>query len=167
MSVPTEPKATVSFVDQYCSYYRAVFPEVRSFEYFTSLHLGMIAELPRKTLPGIARTVGVDDAQSLHHFLTQSPWEVTKLRQKRLALIKSVIRDRAFILCIDETGDKKKGTTTDYVARQYIGNLGKIENGIVSVNAYGVLDGITFPLVFEVFKPQKRLHKADQYKTKL
>jgi SRSO17 transposase len=54
MSVPREPKATVRFVDQYCSYYRAVFPEVRSFEQFTALHLGMIAELPRKTLPAIA-----------------------------------------------------------------------------------------------------------------
>ena len=166
MSVPREPKPTVSFVDQYCAYYRDVFPEVRSFEYFTALHLGMIAALPRKTLPAIARAVGVDDAQSFHHFLTQSPWKVATLRQKRLALLKAVLQERPFILCIDETGDKKKGTTTDYVARQYIGNLGKIENGIVSVNAYGVLDGTTFPLVFEVFKPQKRLHKEEQYKTK-
>jgi SRSO17 transposase len=70
------------------------------------------------------------------------------------------------MLCIDETGNKKKGKTTDYVARQYIGNLGKIENGIASVNAYGVMDEITFPLVFEVFKPQKRLKRGEQYKTK-
>jgi len=27
----------------------------------------------------------------------------------------------------------KKGAYTDYVKRQYIGNLGKIENGIVAV----------------------------------
>jgi len=79
-------------------------PEVRSFEHFTSLHLGMIAELPRKTWPAIARTVGVNDAQSFHHFLTQSPWEMGMLRQKRLALLKAVLRERAFILCIDETG---------------------------------------------------------------
>ena len=58
------------------------------------------------------------------------------------------------------------GKTTDYVARQYIGNLGKIENGLVSVNAYGVLDELTFPLVFEVFKPQKRLKRGEPYKTK-
>jgi SRSO17 transposase len=60
-------------------------------------------------------------------------------------------------LVIDETGDKKKGKTTDYVDRQYIGNLGKVENKIVLVNAYGVLDGLTFPLIFKIFKPQKRL----------
>ena len=105
-----------------------------------------------------------DDSLSLFcHFWHRSG---TMLRQKRLALLKSVLQERPFILCIDENGDKKKGTTTDYVARQYIGNLGKMENGIVAVNAYGVLDGITFPLGFAVFKPQKRLHKEDQDTTK-
>jgi SRSO17 transposase len=37
---------------------------------------------------------------------------------------------------------------------------------MVSVNAYGVLDEIALPLAFEVFKPQRRLKKEDQYKTK-
>ena len=166
MSLPRAPKTTVRFVDQYCAYYRDVFPEVRSFEQFTALHLGLLTDIPRKTLPAIARAVGVEDAQSFHHFLTTSPWDAATFRTQRLALIKSVLKERSFLLCIDETGDKKKGKTTDYVARQYIGNLGKIENGIVSVNAYGVLDDITFPLAFEVFKPQKRLKKEDQYKTK-
>lgn len=57
-------------------------------------------------------------------------------------------------LVIDETGDRKKGKSTDYVDRQYIGNLGKIDNGIVSVNAYGLLGTMTFPLMFKVFKPR-------------
>jgi len=39
---------------------------------------------------------------------------------------------------------KKKGNTTDYVKRQYIGNLGKVENGIVAVTAYGMFCGMTF-----------------------
>jgi hypothetical protein len=69
-------------------------------------------------------------------------------------------------LCIDENGDKKKGRRTDYVARQYIGKLGKIDIGIVSVNADGVLEGITFPLLFEVFKPRRRLKATDGYQTK-
>jgi len=43
-------------------------------------------------------------------------------------------------------GDRK-GEHTDYVKRQYIGNLGKIENGIVAVTAYGVVDNITLPLL--------------------
>jgi len=58
-------------------------------------------------------------------------------------------------LVIDDTGDRKKGQHTDYVKRQYIGNLGKIENGIVAVT-YGLIN-ITVPLLFEVYKPKERL----------
>ncbi|MBD0345400.1 MAG: IS701 family transposase [Coleofasciculus sp. Co-bin14] len=88
------------------------------------------------------------------------------MREQRIELIKLALKEREIILCIDETGDKKKGKSTDYVARQYIGNLGKTENGIVSVNAYGVLEGITFPLIFKIFKPKSRLQEKDIYKTK-
>jgi SRSO17 transposase len=69
-------------------------------------------------------------------------------------------------LCIDETGDEKKGHATDYVAKQYIGNLGRTANGIVSVNAYAVVENITYPLLFKIFKPRSRLRPGDEYKTK-
>lgn len=45
---------------------------------------------------------------------------------------------------LDESGDRKKGKKTDYVARQYLGSVGKVDNGIVSVNAYGIYENITF-----------------------
>src|SRR5712691_8037497 len=86
-----------------------------------------------------------------------------ELREKRLTLLRQALAGRSFTLCIDETGDKKKGKTTDYVASQYIGNLGKVANGIVSVNAYGVLDDSTFPLTFRVYKPKTRLSPEDTY----
>lgn len=73
---------------------------------------------------------------------------------------------RPISLIIDETGDRKKGEHTDYVKRQYIGNLGKIENGIVAVTAYGVIDNITFPLMFEVYKSKERLKLGEVYRTK-
>ncbi|WP_375293986.1 transposase [Oscillatoria sp. HE19RPO] len=76
------------------------------------------------------------------------------------------LKSRKIRVIIDETGVPKKGRKTDYVARQYIGRLGKVENGIVSVVAYGLIDGITFPILFEVFKPQKCLKPGDVYKTK-
>jgi SRSO17 transposase len=70
---------------------------------------------------------------------------VAALRAKRLQFVKQVVRDRPIVLCLDDTGAKKQGQTTAYVARQYIGHLGKIDNGIVSVNAYGIVDEIPFP----------------------
>ncbi len=38
-----------------------------------------------------------------------------------------LLQGRPIVLIIDETGDRKKGDTTDYVKRQYIGNLGKTD----------------------------------------
>jgi SRSO17 transposase len=70
------------------------------------------------------------------------------------------------VLIIDDTGDRKKGQNTDYVKRQYIGNLGKIENSIVAVTAYGVVDNVTLPLLFEVYKPKEHLKPEDVHPSK-
>lgn len=59
---------------------------------------------------------------------------------------------------------KKREQRLTAVAKQYIGNLGKTANGIVSVNAYAVVAHITIPLMFKVFKPRSRLKKGDEYK---
>ncbi|QYU68568.1 transposase, partial [Leptolyngbya sp. 15MV] len=122
MVAPRAPQPTLRFVDEYCELYAQLFPEVRSFEAFKYLHLGMVCELKRKTLPAIARAVGLENEQGLHHLLTKSPWSVTRLRQTRLKLILELLKGQALILLIDETGDCKKGSSTDYVKRQYIGN---------------------------------------------
>jgi SRSO17 transposase len=93
-------------------------PEVRSFEAFKLLHLGMISEIKLKTLPAIARAVGLDNSQNLHHFLSESPWRAASIRQRRLETILKVLDGRSLVLLIDETGDCKKGRSTDYVKRQ-------------------------------------------------
>jgi SRSO17 transposase len=51
MTQPRSPKPSIKFVDEYCAIYRNIFPEVRSFENFRDLHLGMISEIKRKSLP--------------------------------------------------------------------------------------------------------------------
>jgi SRSO17 transposase len=166
MPASRDAQPTIRFVDEYCQIFEGLFPEVRSFEAFKLLHLGMISEIKRKSLPAIAKAVGLDNQQNLHHFLSESPWRVQQLRQKRLELTQKVLNGRSLILLIDETGDCKKGKSTDYVKRQYIGNVGKKENGIVAVTAYGLVDGMILPLTFEVYKPKERLKDNDEYQSK-
>jgi SRSO17 transposase len=152
----TQPRAapTISFIDQYCRQYQTTFPEVRSYKAFKRMLLGIITPSQRKSLTKIGEIVGLKNSQSLHNFITESPWSYQQLRANRLKLTKEWLAQFAIDIIIDETGDRKKGTHTDYVARQYLGRLGKVDNGIVSVNIYGVIDGITFPLLFEVYKPK-------------
>jgi SRSO17 transposase len=102
----------------------------------------------------------------LHHFLRDAVWDVAQVRAIRLQLIRQQIGTCPITLCIDETGDVKKGEATDYVAKQYIGNLGKTANGMVSVNAYAVVDGITYPLLCKIYKPKARLKALDEYQSK-
>lgn len=138
MGTARAPAPTVTFVDAYCAAYRELFDDVRSFEHLCLLHVGLISDLPRKSLPAIGQRVGAEP-QALHHFIANADWSLDKLREKRLALTREALRGRPFVLVIDETGDLKKGKTTDYVARQYIGNIGAVDRGIVSVSRTGFL----------------------------
>jgi SRSO17 transposase len=166
MTQPRAARPTVKFIDEYCQEYKNLFPEVRSFEAFKQLHVGMMSDIKRKTLPEIAKVTGLENCQSLHHFLTDSPWQASDLRERRLELILRALNGREIIVVIDETGDRKKGKKTDYVSRQYIGNLGKVEQGIVAVTAYGIVEGMTVVLSFQVYKPKTRLKAGESYRSK-
>ncbi len=86
MFEPRPPVSTVQFLDSYCQLYQNLFPEVRSFENFKYLHLGMISDITKKSLPAIAKIVALDNEQSLHHFLTKSPWSAQELRTRRISI---------------------------------------------------------------------------------
>jgi hypothetical protein len=142
-----DAQPTVSFIDKYCVGYKDLFPEVRSYECFKYLHLGIISGIKRKSLPEIAKVVGLKSAQALHHFIAKSPWSVSELRERRLAQTLAALKGNAITVVIDETGDRKKGKRTDYVARQYLGSIGKVDSGIVSVNAYGIDENIVYLMI--------------------
>jgi len=166
MKHPRTPQQTISFIDQYCNNYQKIFSEVRNYEAFKQILMGILTPSKRKSLVTISKIVGLKNSQSLHNFLTQSPWKVEELRAERLKIILNWLKGEAIDIIIDETGDPKKGNKTEYVARQYLGRLGKVDNGIVSVNIYGMKDGITFPLLFEIYKPKLRMKEGDKYQSK-
>ncbi len=71
MVKPHSPRPTVQCVDTYCELYRDLFIEVRAYESFKYLQLGLISDLKRKSLPAIAlravaepiaRVVGLENA---------------------------------------------------------------------------------------------------------
>ena len=89
------------------------------------------------------------------------------MRRQRIELILKVLKKRKIVLIIDKTGAPKKRKATDYVVRQYLGSLGKIDNGIGAVvSYYGLVDRLTFSLMFEIYKPKERLKLKDSYRSK-
>ena len=74
------------------------------------------------------------------------------------------------MLVIDETGDRKDGHKTAHVGRQYLGNLGKIDNGVVSVTSLWADEQVYYPLEIEPYTPESYFAKGKNdpaFRTKL
>jgi SRSO17 transposase len=57
------------------------------------------------------------------------------------------------VLVIDETGDRKWGNQTAHVGRQYLGSIGKIDNGVVSVSSLWANEQIYYPIDVAAYTP--------------
>lgn len=111
-----DAQSTTRAIDEYCAEYKDIFKEVRSYECFKYLDLGIIAPIKRKFLPEICKVVAIKSAQSWHHFITKSPGSSIELKEKRFTKILKELKGKTITLVIDETKDTKKGKKTDYVA---------------------------------------------------
>ncbi len=124
--------------------------------------------LPRdrnKTLTALAGAepvVGAQHAavQELQWFLTESTWDHERVNQRRLELLLGDPATRPHehgVLVIDDTGDRKAGTATAHVARQYLGSLGKTDNGIVAVTSLWADERVYWPAHITPYTPASRL----------
>jgi hypothetical protein len=127
--------------------------------------------LPRdrnKTLTALAGTEPVVGAQhpavqGLQWFLTESTWDADQVNQRRLDLLlgdpATAPHDQG-VLVLDDTGDRKAGTKTAHVARQYLGSLGKTDNGIVAVSSLWADERIYWPVHVIPYTPASRLPRG-------
>jgi hypothetical protein len=129
--------------------------------------------LPRernKTLTGIVGSepiVGAQDAdvQQMQYFLTESKWDAAAINQQRLNIhqqISGMNSHDAGVLVIDDTGDRKSGRETAHVGRQYLGSVGKIDQGIVAVSSLWADEYIYYPLHVKAYTPAEQLPLGKQ-----
>ena len=59
---------------------------------------------------------------------------------------------RGFTLILDDSGHRKSGNFTEGVGRQYIGEIGKTENGIVVVTTHLYDGSKSLPLDIELYQ---------------
>ena len=93
--------------------------------------------------------------QNLHHMLTGAPWEYSKLFKLILTRCMGLLRakgERIYLL-IDEVGYRKKGKHSACVGHQYIGSIGKNDNGQVAVTAALSSKEFYCPVDMELFMP--------------
>ena len=100
------------------------------------------------------------EVQQLQFFLSESTWHADAITAQRLSLLLAAPESApsaSGVLVIDDTGDRKDGHATDHVARQYLGSVGKIDNGIVAVTSLWADERHYYPLHVEPYTPATRL----------
>jgi hypothetical protein len=60
-------------------------------------------------------------------------------------------------LVVDDSGDRKDGRATAHVARQYLGSVGKTDNGIVAVSTLWADERVYYPVHVAPYTPAGRL----------
>jgi SRSO17 transposase len=131
-----------------------------------------------KTLTALANTepvVGAQhpQAQSLQWFLSESTWDAMAVNERRLAVLREdpvTAPSANGVLVIDEHGDRKWGSKTAHIGKQYLANLGKIDTGVVSVTSLWADEHLYYPLHIEPYTPAHHFEqgKSDpKFRTKL
>jgi SRSO17 transposase len=121
-----------------------------------------------KTLTGLAGTEPVVGAQAapvqrLQFFLSESSWDAAVVNRRRLETLwtQGELRPHAEgVLIVDDSGDRKAGSHTAHVGRQYLGSIGKIDNGIVAVTTVWADERVYYPLHYAPYTPASRLPKG-------
>lgn len=130
---------------------------------YALIYLKGLMLLPHhRNYKNIARAVESPDSdgQNLQNFMSDSPWSAPAVFTQIQSEIRHDHRLHGGMLTLDESGDVRAGDKSAGTARQYIGNVGKIEMGQVGV-ALGYYAANVWTMVdAELFLPQNWFDEA-------
>jgi SRSO17 transposase len=148
--------------------FQALCLQERTAEHLHTYCRGLLSDLQRKSVEPIALQAGTP-VRTLQEFLRDHVWAdpaIGDILQEQAAarLARLPADDLGTVGLIDETSAVKCGTQTPGVQRQYLGCVGKVDNGIVTVHLglcrgqYQVLlDGDLFlPQAWDADRPRCR-----------
>ena len=151
----TTPAAMPPCFERWCARFDDCFKTKAQKTGFMQYIGGLLGESERKNLTQMANNAVGVIYNRIHHFLTEAEWSVSKINERRLQVMDRCSQTRiskGFTLIVDDSGHRKSGNFTDGVARQYIGEIGKTDNGIVVVTTH-LYDGTkSLPLDIEIYR---------------
>jgi SRSO17 transposase len=124
--------------------------------HLASMVQGLMSDLERKSIEPVAIAFeGVDGVRNLTNFMGKSKWDNEGMLSKYQVLLSEQLSDGEAMITGDGTDFPKKGGESVGVARQYCGNLGKVDNcqasvmiGYAGVKGYGLID-------YELYMPEQ------------
>src|SRR4028119_666882 len=161
----TTPAAMPPCFDRWCKRFDDIWTHQAQKREFRNYIGGLLGESERKNLSQMAdNAVGVT-YHRLHHFLTEAPWDAQEVNERRLVVMSQCSQtqiNRGLTLIVDDSGHRKSGNFTEGVGRQYIGEIGKTDNGIVVVTTH-LYDGKkSLPLDIDLYQHANSLPEGKQ-----
>lgn len=128
----------------YLRRFRGSFGQDRTAAHFDTYCRGLLSDLPRKSVEPIALAAGTA-VRTLQEFLVTARWDHDRARDALQTHLGAVVAGLpadplGTVGVVDETSCRKWGDHTPGVQRQYLGCVGKIDSGIVTVHV-GVARG--------------------------
>lgn len=150
---------------RWCQRFDDVFTHKAQKREFRQYLGGLLGESERKNLFQMAENAVGVTYHRLHHFLTEAPWSSSQVNERRLQIMNKCSQtkiSRGFSLIVDDSGHRKSGNFTAGIGRQYIGEIGKTDNGIVVVTTH-LYDGRkSLPLDIELYQHADSLTEGKQ-----
>lgn len=104
-------------------------------QHFFHYMAGQFSELERKSIEPMAIHIEGGNIRGMQRFITTDVWNEPKMQHIYHGMVAHDMGDPHGVLIFDESGFVKKGENSVGVARQYCGNVGKVENAQVGVFA--------------------------------
>jgi SRSO17 transposase len=152
----------------YLRRFRDSFGQGRTAAHFDTYCRGLLSDLPRKSVEPIALEAGTA-VRTLQEFLVTARWDrdhaCDALRTHLGAVPADLPADPlGSVGVIDETSCRKWGDRTPGVQRQYLGRVGKIDDGIVTAplgvargTSQALLDAeLDLPRSWDADRPRRR-----------
>jgi len=93
---------------------------------------GLLSDLKRKNVESIAYRHD-QDRRGLQRFIGSVPWDYRPLREELARQVGSELGENDAVIVFDPSGHKKCGNDSVGVQRQWLGRLGKVDNGQVGI----------------------------------
>ena len=104
-------------------------------EHFFRYMVGQFSTLVRKSIEPIAVQTDASSIRAMQRGISDAQWQDERLLQKYHQQVAEEMGASDGVVIVDESGFRKKGEDSVGGARQYCGNLGKVDNGQVGVFA--------------------------------
>ena len=166
-------------LEEYAARFDDLFGRLAQRRGFREYLAGLLAPRERnKTLTALAGAEPVSGAQHpavqrLQFFLSESRWDPEQVNARRLELLAAdpaTTPHGGGVLVIDDSGDRKDGTKTAHVGRQWLGRYGKTGNGVVTVTTVWAGERVYYPVHAVPYTPARHFAKGKNdpaFRTKL